>query len=197
MERVFPDTNALFPTSVMDLVFRLTENGLHEVLWSETLLAELEEKIVERGRRTMEQAQRVSGGIRAAFPECEVREEDYEHLVASMSGPDPDDHVITAAAAAGGATVILSSDTKGFPQRDLKPHGLVRRTPDAYLTDLLDQFPEDVIRTVEEQAADKKSPPMTVDDILVALDRSGCKRFVARFREITGRSPRAGEDSTT
>lgn len=186
-ERVFPDTNALFPASVMDLLLRLTEIGMHEILWSEELLEEYEEKIVEGGRKSTAQARHVTDCIRAAFANCEVRKQDYEHLEEQMTGPDPDDHVISAAAATGGATIILSSDRRGFPKRDLEPHGIVRRKPDTYLTELLNKFPDEVIAVVEEQAADKKNPPQTVDDIVVALNRAGCTEFAKEFRARTAR----------
>lgn len=142
----------------MDLVLRLTEIGMHEVLWSEELLAEYERKVVENERKTPAQAKNVTDCIRREFPDGEVRKEDYEHLEAGMTGVDPDDHVMTAAAAAGGATIILSADAKGFPKRDLEPHRLVRKPPDVYLSELLAEFPDEVIRTVREQAADKRCP---------------------------------------
>jgi predicted nucleic acid-binding protein len=44
--RVFIDTNVLFPFSVMDLMLALTEDGVHDVIWSEALLAEWERVIV-------------------------------------------------------------------------------------------------------------------------------------------------------
>ena len=40
MARVFVDTNVLFPFSVMDLMLALTEDDIHEVIWTETLLRE-------------------------------------------------------------------------------------------------------------------------------------------------------------
>jgi len=38
--KIFADTNVLFPFSVMDLLLALTEDGLHELLWTEALLDE-------------------------------------------------------------------------------------------------------------------------------------------------------------
>jgi hypothetical protein len=40
MTRVFVDTNVLFPFSVIDLMLALTEDSVHEVLWTHALLAE-------------------------------------------------------------------------------------------------------------------------------------------------------------
>lgn len=124
MERVFPDTNVLYPISVADLTLRLGDIGLHEVLWSEDLLTEVERVLVERKGLTSEQSAYFCECIREAFPEGEIVRADYADLIATRTGPDPDDHVHSAAAVAGGATVLLSSDASGFPKRDL---GAVRR----------------------------------------------------------------------
>ncbi len=35
MNRIFADTNVLFPFSVMDLLLALSEDGLHELIWTE------------------------------------------------------------------------------------------------------------------------------------------------------------------
>jgi excisionase family DNA binding protein len=43
--RVFIDTNVLFPFSVMDLMLALTMDGIHDVMWSDDLLAEWERVI--------------------------------------------------------------------------------------------------------------------------------------------------------
>ena len=42
MEKVFPDSNVLYPISVANLTLRLGDLKIHEVLWSEDLLGEVE-----------------------------------------------------------------------------------------------------------------------------------------------------------
>lgn len=46
MGRVLPDTNVLFPFSVMDVLLALSEDSAHEVIWTDALLDEWEEVIV-------------------------------------------------------------------------------------------------------------------------------------------------------
>ena len=46
LERVFVDSNELFPVSVMDLVFSLAEHGLFDFVWIDELLDEWERVIV-------------------------------------------------------------------------------------------------------------------------------------------------------
>jgi hypothetical protein len=62
--RVFIDTNVLFPFSVMDLMLALTEDAVHEVVWTDALLDEWERVIVEQQRRSAESAARITAAIR-------------------------------------------------------------------------------------------------------------------------------------
>ncbi|MFH8513843.1 hypothetical protein ACH4CE_01575 [Streptomyces gelaticus] len=65
--RVFVDTNVLFPFSVMDVMLALTEDSVHEIVWSERLLAEWERVIVREGRRSAESAAAVAQAVRRFF----------------------------------------------------------------------------------------------------------------------------------
>ncbi|MFF7382725.1 hypothetical protein [Streptomyces griseoluteus] len=91
------DTNVLFPFSVMDVMLALTEDSVHEIVWSERLLAEWERVIVREGRRSAESAAAVSRAVRRFFADCEITAASYEHLVDAMPGDDPDDRHHAAA----------------------------------------------------------------------------------------------------
>jgi hypothetical protein len=66
------DANVLFPLSVMDLMLALTEDGVHEVMCSEALLAGWERVIVREQWRSAASAASVTAAIREFFPEQEV-----------------------------------------------------------------------------------------------------------------------------
>lgn len=85
----------------MDLMLALTEDAVHEVIWTETLLAEWERVIVRQHRRSAESAASITAAIREFFPESQIVEQDYATLVTSMPGADPDDRHHTAAAISG------------------------------------------------------------------------------------------------
>jgi hypothetical protein len=87
--RVFVDTNVLFPFSVTDLMLALTEDSVHEIVWSERLLLEWERVIVREQRRSAESAAAVTRAIRRFFADCEIPESAYAHLVLQMPGDDP------------------------------------------------------------------------------------------------------------
>ncbi len=118
----------MYPISLADLVLRLAELGLFDLVWSEHLLSEVERVLVESKHLAAERAAYFCDCIRQAFPEGQVLPGDYLPLVTSRTGPDPEDHVHRAAAVAGSATVILSADKRGFPSRDIAPAR--RRDPD-------------------------------------------------------------------
>jgi hypothetical protein len=47
LERVFVDTATLYPVSLADLVLRLAEFGMFDLVWSDHLLLEVERVLVE------------------------------------------------------------------------------------------------------------------------------------------------------
>ena len=112
--RVLPDTNVCYPISLLDLVLRLDEAELHEIVWTEDLLDELARTWVAKGARSAEAAEKVCGDIRAAFVGQDVPRDAYEHLIASMPGDDMDDHAHAAAAVVRAPCVILTRNLKDF-----------------------------------------------------------------------------------
>jgi predicted nucleic acid-binding protein len=183
MGRVFVDTNVLFPFSIMDLMLALTEDDLHEVLWTETLLAEWEQVIVRTQRRSVESAAAITAAIREFFPEGRIAEEDYAHLVSEMPGRDDDDRHHMAAAVAGGASTIITCNRADFPAGPLAQRGVRVMDPDDYLCELVVEFPHDVVSTVVRLAAEKRRPPMTPYDLAQRLAKAGAPNFAARLRD--------------
>jgi predicted nucleic acid-binding protein len=182
VHRVFVDTSVLFPFSMMDLMLALTEDGIHDVLWTEALLDEWEEVVTRDHRRTRASARSITDAIREFFADSEVPVADYSQFVAGMPGSDPDDHVHMAAAIAGGASAIVTWNLKDFPAEALAERGLEVLDPDTYLCRLVEQFPDEVGTTVVRMAAGKRRPPMSTTDVLDALEKAGVPRFVTSMR---------------
>lgn len=182
MGRVFIDTNVLFPFSIMDLMLALTEDSVHEVIWSQALLAEWERVIVREQRRSAASAAAVTAAIREFFPEGEVPEPAYAHLITDMPGRDPDDRVHMAAAITGGANTIVTWNVADFPAEPLAARGLQVCTPDRYLSNLLDAWPHEVTATVVRLAGEKRRPPLTPTDFIELLAKAGAPDFAERLR---------------
>lgn len=173
-DRVFADTATFYPISIADLVMRLAEIGIFELVWSDYLLDEIERVLVERKRLPQSAAEYFCDCIRETFPGGRIPRSAYEHLLASRTGPDPADHEHSAAAVAGNVNVILSADRTGFPMRDTSPAR--RRHPDEYLAELLNLFPSEIAGVLTEMASSRREPSL-VHDIIAALKRAGLRRF--------------------
>ncbi len=164
--RVFLDTNVLFPSALRDTLLRAAETGLVQVYWSEDVLAELKRNLVRTGRYSAEGAARLIQAMRKAFGAAEVR--GYQHLIASMPNHPKDRHVVAAAQLAG-AQVIVTNNLADFR---MLPAGMEAQDADTFLQGLFDLSPEALVRVLTLQAADKRNPPLTLDQLLDGLARS-------------------------
>jgi predicted nucleic acid-binding protein len=180
VRRVFVDTSVLFPFSVMDLFLALSEDGVHQVLWTDELLEEWERVIVREQRRTPETARSVTAAIREFFADCRILPESYAHLVDQMTGNDPDDHVHMAAAVAAGVDTLVTANRADFPTGPLRKLGVEVMGPDAYLTELFEDLPSEVTGAVLRIAGERTRPPMTPSDLLAALRGAGLHVFPDR-----------------
>lgn len=184
MGRFFADTNVLFPFSVMDLLLALTEDGVHEVIWTDALLDEWENVIVREKKRTPESAASITGAIRDFFDDCKVERAEYEDLVDEMPGRHEDDHEHMAAAVARQPCTILTHNKKHFPSKPLADRGVRVIDPDAYLCELADDLPDEVIDTLVRLAAEKYRPPKTPEDLLDDVEAAGVPEFAAKVRSL-------------
>jgi predicted nucleic acid-binding protein len=184
MGRVFADTNVLFPFSVMDVLLALSEDGVHNVIWTDALLDEWEQVIVREEQRTPETAASVTNAIRDFFDDSKVERAEYEHLIDEMPGGDPDDHQHMAAAVARQPCTVLTYDTADFPTRPLAARGVRVTDPDTYLCELADELPGEVTDTVVRLAEEKRRPPKTPQDLLDDLASTGVTRFAAKVRAM-------------
>jgi PIN domain-containing protein len=184
MARVFADTNVLFPFSVMDVLLALSEDGVHEVIWTDALLDEWEEVIVREVKRTPETAASVTAAIREFFDDSKVERAEYEHLIDQMPGEDADDHDHMAAAVARQPCTILTHNKADFPSKPLASRGVRVTDPDTYLCALADELPDDVTDTIVRLAGEKERLPKTPHQLLDDLGHAGVPRFADKIRAV-------------
>ncbi len=157
---------------------------MHEVLWTQALLAEWERVIVRAERRSAASAAAITAAIRDYFADSEVLEHAYVHLIDQMPGKDPDDRVHMAAAVAGRAAAIVTWNLADFPASELASHGVRVCTPDDYLCDLLEAWPDEVLNSVVRLADEKRRPPMTAIDLTDSLAKAGVPAVAQRLQTM-------------
>lgn len=182
MERVYLDTNVLFPMTLMDLMLSMAEDFHHDLVWCDFLLDEWERVIVREKRRSPEQARAITDAIRRAFPSGRVAPGDYEPIIETVPGPDPDDRVHGAAALAGGATALITANLRHFDGPFFAEHFVIIETPESYLLRRLEVAPDHLIETVKRVVAMKTRPRWTLSDYMQRVDRAGATRFASAIR---------------
>lgn len=175
---VFLDTCALYGAYLCDTLLCLAEAGTYRPLWSAGVLDELERNLLERGLPKEAVSYRVRE-MRRSFPDAEVR--GYENLVESMTC-DPKDRHVLAAAVRGDAEVLITFNTRDFPEGSTVAYDITIVHPDDFLLDQLDLYPGATMAALRTQACGYKHPEMGVEDLLGRLASAGVSRFAAEAR---------------
>lgn len=108
----------------------------------------------------------------------------YEGLIESLTLPDPDDRHVLAAAIVSGAGVILTCNLRDFPEAVLNDHNIRAIHPDAFISDLINEAPHQVVDAVRDQQASLLNPPVAMPDLLSLFERLGLINTVAELRRL-------------
>jgi predicted nucleic acid-binding protein len=176
------DACVLYPASLRDTLLRLAEVEMYDVKWSQRILDEAVDNLVDDSRMDRDQAMYLMQCMNEAFEDALVPGDAIDQVEPSMTNHPKDRHVL-AAAVVSGAEHVITSNLKDFDAEATQPHDVDAVHPDAFLLAMLDLDPELVIRVLGRQAADCRNPPKTLDDILDALAVS-VPDFVARVHDI-------------
>jgi predicted nucleic acid-binding protein len=176
MITAFLDANVLVPITLTNVLLTAAEQGLFRVRWSPTVVAEAVQALREiRPGIPAEVIERRFKTMGEAFSDSVVAHEPagFEHIVL----PDPDDRHVVAGAQASEATLIVTANTRDFPDSALVPLGLVAVTPDQFLVSLAEHDSAAMASAIKSLSGALVTPEQSVEDILVALERVRIRRF--------------------
>ncbi|WP_157271514.1 PIN domain-containing protein [Azohydromonas aeria] len=175
------DTCVLFPAPLRDLLMRLALTDLYRARWTDQIHDEWTRNVLrQRPDLKAEDLQRTRELMNLHVRDSLVT--GYEHLVASIELPDPDDRHVVAAAIQGGASLVVTFNLKDFPTQQLQRYGLVAQHPDDFILDLLDLQPAKVCEAAARHRRSLKAPPKTVDEYLDTLLKQQLTQTVAALR---------------
>jgi hypothetical protein len=160
------DACVLVPLFLRDTLLRAAEAGVYDVQLTRDILAEVQQTLVDKEFTTAERAVYLITTIRTAFSRSLVG--GYQHRIRDMTNHPSDRHVLAAAVTAG-ATVIVTNNLRHYPSAALEPHGIEAHLPGEFLLGLAALYPDQMVAIIRQQAADLRSPSMTVDDVLERL----------------------------
>lgn len=170
------DACVLVPITLADTLLRLAERELYRPLWSERILAEAADAVLEiHPDLSPGVVAKRFAAMNDAFEDAHV--EGWEALESTLTLPDPDDRHVVAAAMRGRADAIVTANLRDFPDETLAPLEIAVVHPDDFLLDQLDLAPRVVLEVLREQAAHTRNPPLTPTDLLARLARAGVPAF--------------------
>lgn len=168
---VLYDSCVLYPNTLRDLLIRVALSDLVQAKWSEQILDEVDVALTRNGVSTPEKNAERRRRMNSAVRDCLVT--GHEPLIEGLKLPDANDRHVLAAAVRVGAQVIVTDNRKDFPPDYLAAFGIERKSPDDFIMDLIDLYDRVVYACVREIADSRRRPPMTFDDVLAQLERSG------------------------
>lgn len=179
----FLDANVLYPAAQRSLMMELALAGAFRPLWSAKVHDEWTAALA-RERPDIPQA-RIDRTRRMMLTHIDdAMVTGYEPLIETLTLPDPDDRHVLAAAIRGQAKLVVTANTKDFPEAALSPHGITAIHPDAFVFGLLTDAPDAVIAALQADRASLRNPPLTAATYLETFARVGLVDTVAVIRAL-------------
>lgn len=173
------DACVLFPMYLRDTLLSTADEGLYLPYWSQKILDEAIDNLIGGGKISQEKAKNLENQIKLAFPEAMV--EVPVGLEEAMTN-DPKDRHVLAAAVTAGADIIVTNNLKDFRENDLAPWNIIAQSPDEFLSDLLDEYPDSIVDLLQQQSQKYKNPPKTFTELINFLgEKAGTPKFASNI----------------
>lgn len=102
----------------------------------------------------------------------------YEAIIPTLTLPDPDDRHVLAAAIKGECNLIVTLNSKDFPEDFLSAYNVETRHPDDFFSEYLQHSTNEFCNAIKIIRARLKNPPMTVQQYLDNLTKQGLIKTV-------------------
>jgi predicted nucleic acid-binding protein len=174
------DACILYPFHLRNIVVQAAVDRLVEARWSEQIHDEWIRNLAANAPTIpLERLQATCRLMKDALPGATVA--GYEHLISTVSLPDPDDRHVVAAALVSSASVIITWNLRDFPATALKKFGLRRQTPDAFLAKLYDQAPDLMVGSLANARRNLNKSRVSVSEFIDILRRQKLTQLVTRL----------------
>ncbi|MCI0709708.1 MAG: PIN domain-containing protein [Chloroflexi bacterium] len=178
------DANVLYPASLRDILLQLAVTDIFRAKWTADIHEEWIEAVL-RDRPDLDRArlERTRDLMDTSVRDCLIT--GYRALIPSLTLPDPDDRHVLAAAIVGRCDVIVTRNTKDFPESALEPYGIETQLPDTFLHNHLSLFPETFCEAVRKVRARLKNPELSVEQYPERLQDQGLKNTVTELKTFS------------
>jgi predicted nucleic acid-binding protein len=164
------DTNVIYPIIIRDLLFWFAHYDLYSPKWSKHIFDEWKDVMLRKGVPEQEANKRIEKANQA-FSDALVN--GYDIHIDKLQLPDEKDRHVLAVAIKTNADIIVTNNSKDFPEKYLNSFGVKAKTADDFLTDIIDLNHEQTITAFREMVLHKKNPNMTEFEVLNQLRNIG------------------------
>jgi Predicted nucleic acid-binding protein, contains PIN domain len=177
--RVVLDACVLFPMYLRDTLLSTADEDLYLPYWSQKIIDEVIGNLVKGGTLSQEKAKNLERTIKIAFPEAMV---EVPVVLEQAMTNDPKDRHVLAAAVTAGADIIVTNNLKDFRENDLAPWNIIAQSPDEFLSDLLEEYPDSIVDLLQQQSQKYKNPPNTFTELINFLcEKAGTPKFASNI----------------
>ncbi|MGO2357582.1 PIN domain-containing protein [Mesonia sp.] len=164
------DTNIIYPIEIRDLLFWFAHYDLFTPKWSNHIFDEWKD-VMNRKGVSKEEVSKRTNYANLAFPDAFVP--NYESLINGLTLPDEKDRHVLAAAIKINANVIVTNNLKDFPSEYLASFGLVAKSADDFIADIIDLNHEKAIEAFRKLVLNRRNPDLDEFEVLNNLRKNG------------------------
>lgn len=182
--RAVLDSDVIVSRALHELMGRVGSDArLINLVWSEELLAEAKRVLIENKPVPEHVADRWVGYMRENFPDgcVDIKLVDPSIDLSAMT-KDPDDEHVCALALAGAASYLFTFD-RGYLRAALASEKVRVVSPDVFLSEMIEQEPEALMRVIEKQAA-AWGGGKEIPELLDAYERARAPVFAGKARSL-------------
>ncbi len=164
------DTNVIYPIEIRDLLFWFAHYELFTPKWSTHIFYEWEDVMTRKGVPEGVMNKRTAA-VSSAFPDALVA--NYESLIDGLELKDMKDRHVLAAAIKVNANVIVTNNLKDFPKEYLAKFGLVAKSPDDFLADIIDLNHDKAVEAFRKLVLNRTNPDLDEYEVLDNFRNNG------------------------
>lgn len=180
---VFFDSNVFFGARLRSFIVEMAQSGLFRARWSEDVHREWMNAVAtKRPDIDFQALARVKSQMNEAVLDCVTT--GYQHLIGSLTLPDPNDRHVLAAAILARASVIVTFNEKDFPPAGLAPYNIHTRHPDDFLLDIESLDSALFVEIVTNDLAHYCAPPLSIDAYCAALENAGVPKTARQIMKL-------------
>jgi predicted nucleic acid-binding protein len=181
---VLYDACVLYPAPLRDFLMELALSDLFQAKWTNQIHAEWVRNVLKnRPDLTKDKLITVCNLMNENAGDCLV--EKYEKIIPQLNLPDKNDHHVLAAAIYSKSSVIVTFNTKDFPDRIIRKYEISAQHPDDFIVSQFDLAPAVLCSVARNCRARLKKPKFDVERYLQNLEKQRLKRTVAMLKKYS------------